>query len=292
MSKHPLSGIAGVALGHWTHASGTTGVTVVAFPDGAVGGVAVPGHAPGSRELGAHAPPHQAGRVDAFVLSGGSAFGLATADGVMAELAERGLGFPTSVGPVPIVPAAILFDLPVAAVRPDAAAGRAAAQAAFAGGEGPWEGRVGAGAGCRIGKSRGSPVGGGLGIATSSVGAWQVGAVVAVNAFGCVFDQGSGTWIPGPPDVAVAGGSRENTTLAVVLTDAPLDTAACSIVAQMATAGLARSIAPVFTPFDGDTVFVGATGTEGAVDPVALTRLGHAAAEVLARAVVRGVRAG
>ena len=289
MPDHPLADIAGVTLGHWTDASGTTGVTVVVFPQGAVGGVAVPGHAPGSRELGALDPTHLAGRVDAFVLSGGSAFGLATADGVMAELAGRGLGFPTSSGPVPIVPAAILFDLPVATVRPDAAAGRAAALAAFADGEGPWEGRVGAGAGCRIGKAVGAPVSGGLGMAATSVGAWRVGAVVAVNAFGCVFDPGSARWIPGPPEVVVAGAERENTTLAVVVTDAPLDSAACGVVAQMATAGLARSIAPVFTPFDGDTVFVGATGTEGEVDPVGLSRLGQAAAEVLSRAVVRGI---
>ena len=110
--------IPGLRLGHWTHGSGTTGCTVVVFPQGARGGVAVPGHAPGSRELGALSPTHLAEDVHAFVLSGGSAFGLATADGVMRVLAEAGIGFPTSAGPVPIVPAAILFDLPVAAMRP------------------------------------------------------------------------------------------------------------------------------------------------------------------------------
>lgn len=267
---------------------------MLVFPEGARAGGATPGHAPGSRELGVLSPTHLAGDVHAFVLSGGSAFGLATADGVMAALAEAGLGFPTSAGPVPIVPAAILFDLPVAQARPDSRSGRAAAQEALAGGAAVVEGRVGAGAGARVGKVTGEAVPGGVGSAARVVGELRVGALAAVNAFGCVRAASDGRWIPGPPSVEpvsvpLGTEARGNTSLACVVTDAPLSRPQCTILAQMAVAGLARAVRPVFTPFDGDTILAAATGRGEPVDPVLLMLLGEAAAAALEEACGRAV---
>ena len=288
-----ITAVPGLLAGHWTHPVEPTGCTALLFPAGARGGVAVPGHAPGGREFGTLDPTHLAGAVHGLVLTGGSAFGLATADGVMAVLAQQGIGFATSAGPVPLVPAAVLFDLPVSAARPDAAAGRAAAEAAS---DLPLaEGRVGAGAGARAGKWGGPGGWGGLGGGSTTLGPWTIGVVVAVNAFGSIRDPDSGEWLLGGPPApwpAAAGAElRGNTTLAALATDAPLDRAGCRLLANMATAGLARAISPVFTPFDGDTVFAFST-TEGAAPaPLALAALGHAAAELLARAIARAVRA-
>ena len=186
-----LTAVPGVEVGHWTHPSGTTGATAVLFPTGARGGVCIPGSAAGSRELAVLDPRHLAGRVDGFVLSGGSAFGLATATGVMDVLAERGCGFDTGHGLVPIVPGAVLFDLHTGVVRPDRESGRLAARDASAAPVA--EGRVGAGAGARVGvgSSRVDP--GGLGSASFSVGGAAVGALVAVNAVGSVRDPETGT---------------------------------------------------------------------------------------------------
>lgn len=282
--------VPGVLAAHWTHPEGTTGVTVLRFPGGARAGLSVPGHAPGSRELGVLAPTHLAGAIHALCLAGGSAFGLAAADGVMAVLAEQGEGFDTGAGKVPIVPAAILFDLSVGPHRPDAAAGAAAARACS---RDPLpEGRVGAAAGGRVGKAHGNVVPGGTGCAEEAVGAFTVAAVAAVNAFGGVRDPATGAFVAGGPIGAATpslpGDWRGNTTLAAVLTDAPLDRAQCTVLADMATAGLARTLDPAFTPFDGDTVFAVSTG-QGSSDAGLLTALGAAAARVLARAVLRGV---
>jgi L-aminopeptidase/D-esterase-like protein len=155
-----ITAVPGVHAGHWTHPSGTTGCTVIWFPNGARGAVAIPGHATGTRELDALRPGHVADRVDAICLSGGSAFGLATCDGVMQELAARGVGFDSGFGRVPIVAGAVLFDLPWGDARPDAAAGAAALAAATS--EPLASGRVGAGAGATVGKASGTPVPGGF----------------------------------------------------------------------------------------------------------------------------------
>ncbi len=287
-----ITDVPGVLLGHWTHHSGTTGCSVLVFPQGARAGGAVPGHAPGSRELGLLDPRHLAEDVHAFALSGGSAFGLAVADGVMGVLADEGIGFPTSVGPVPLVPTAILFDLPVAAVRPDAQAGRQATREALSGGPVETRGLVGAGAGARVGKILGDAVRCGLGSACLEVGGYRVGALAAVNAFGCVRRAEVDAWFPAEPSLSGASQpleaeSRGNTTLVLVATDAPLSRSQCSIAADMATAGLARAVAPVYTPFDGDTVLLGATGAGAPLDPVALMRLGHVASEVVRLAIGR-----
>lgn len=284
--------IPGVRAGHWTHESGTTGVTAFLFPAGARAGFAQPGHAPGSRELGTLEPTHLAPVIHGFCLAGGSAFGLSAADGVMACLEERGIGLAVAGHTVPLVPSAILFDLPVAVVRPDTAAGRAAAQAALMG-EPLAEGRVGAGAGARVGKAFSNIVPGGFGIETRSVDGWTVSAAMAVNAYGGVRDPDSGAWLAGGPLEQPTLSSEpmlgQSTTIGVVVTDAPLARAQCTVLAQMAAAGMARAVEPAFTPFDGDTLFVAATGEEGLVDPVRLCRLGWTAAGCVGRAIARSV---
>ncbi len=286
-----LTDVPGVQAGHWTHESGTTGCTVVVFAEGARGGVAVPGHAPGSRELGTLSATHLADAVHGFVLSGGSAFGLATTDGVLDVLSAAGIGLMVGSHTVPIVPAAILFDLPVAAVRPGPAQGRWAAEQALRG-ESLASGPVGAGAGARVGKAWGNVVRGGFGQAGTPVGSHRLAAGVATNAFGGVWDPTTALWVAGGPDpgqALQAGRLAENTTLTVVATDAPLSKAQCTVVAQMATAGLARTISPVFSPFDGDTVFVAATGPPTGADPATVLQLGQAAADAVAAAVVASV---
>lgn len=284
-----ITAVRGVLAGHWTADSGTTGVTALLFPDGARGGVHVPGSATGTRELGPLDPSHLAGDIHGICLAGGSAFGLAAADGVMEALAARGIGFDSGHGRVPIVPAAILFDLHSGTIRPDRASGRLAADAASA--ESLAMGRVGAGAGARVGLASGSPAPGGVGSADEAVDAWTVGAVVAVNAVGSVWD---GTrWVAGGPAVGhallSAGDWRGQTTLVAVATDAPLDRARCTVLARMASAGVARAIYPAFTPFDGDIVFAASTGTGNPPDALGLMRLGDAAARAVARAIVAAV---
>lgn len=284
-----LTAVPGVEAGHWTHASGTTGTTALLFPGGAVAGVVVPGSAPGSRELGLLRPEHLAPEIHGICLSGGSAFGLSAADGVMAVLRDRGIGLDVGSHRVPLVPAAILFDLPVAAALPDAESGRAAAAAASTA---PLpRGRVGAGAGARVGKAAGTAVAGGFGTAAARWEGHVVAAGAAVNAYGSVWDPGAGRWRAGGP---FAGGRAElggNTTLVVVATDAPLSKPQCTNIAWMATAGLARTLVPAFTPLDGDTVFVASTRPGPGLGPLALGALGHAAAEVVAAAILDAVPA-
>ncbi|HJN78088.1 MAG TPA: P1 family peptidase [Myxococcota bacterium] len=282
-----ITGVPGVLAGHWTHGSGTTGCTVLVFPRGATAGGCVPGSAPGSRELGVLDPTHVAGEVHAFCLSGGSAFGLATADGVMAHLAAAGIGFDAMGHVVPIVPTAVLFDLAVGRARPDARAGRSAAEGAS--GEPLPEGRVGAGAGATVAKATGTPLPGGLGSSLRQCLGFRLGAIAAVNAFGSVRDPDSGAWLAGGPpgEPALGGDWRGNTSLVAVATDAPLSRPQATIVARMSQAGLARCLYPAFAAVDGDTVFVASTGKTGAVDALALTRIGHEAALAVAEAIVR-----
>ena len=301
-----LTDVAGLAVGHWTDREAATGCTVVLCgSDGAVAGVDVRGSAPGTRETDLLHPLNSVERIHAVVLSGGSAFGLDAASGVMRWLEARGCG--VEVGPcrVPLVCAAVLFDLPVgrADVRPDAAAGEAACDAASP--AAVPQGSVGAGAGATVGKALGFECAtkSGLGSASVRLGSGAVvAALVAVNALGDVTDPSSGAVVAGPRSpgggfvrtatwlrehdpVAGMGGS---TTLAVVATDAELTKPQAAKVAQMAHDGLARSIDPVHTTLDGDTVFALATGrAECAAD---VTAVGSAAATVLATAVLAAVR--
>ena len=262
--------IEGLRIGHWTGA--TTGVTVIVAPAGTIGSGEVRGGAPATREFALLDPTRTVARVDAVVLTGGSAFGLAAADGVMRFLAERGQGFATAGGPVPIVPAAAIFDLVESRdTTPTAADGYAAAVAALTGAV-LARGRAGAGRGATVGKWRGREfaVDGGLGFAESDAAGAAVLALAVVNAVGDVVGTDgrvlAGSSAPAT-DVAfpgaVFGGERDNTTLVVVATDARLDKIGCHLVAQSAHDGLARALRPAHTRVDGDLVVALATGTYG-----------------------------
>ena len=305
-----ITDVEGIKVGHYTDREGITGCTVVLCEGGAVGGVDVRGSAPGTRETDLMRPVKLVQEVHAVLLTGGSAYGLDAAGGVMRWLEERGVGFDVGVGVVPIVPAAVLFDLTIGdpKARPDAEAGYQACQAATGGPVA--EGSVGTGTGATVGKLLGPKFATKSGLGTASVKIGKglvVGAIVAVNAFGDVVDPDSGTILAGTRKPVVGGFVNTvkrmqgdlgqtllglaNTTLAVVATNGYLTKEGANKMAQMAHDGLARSIRPVHTMFDGDTVFALATGKptkkgKGA-DP---SVVGTAAAEVLARAVVRAVR--
>jgi L-aminopeptidase/D-esterase-like protein len=281
--------IAGVRVGHWTGAG--TGVTVLLTPEGTVGAGEVRGGAPASRELALLEPDRTVTRVDGVVFSGGSAFGLAAADGVMRYLAERGVGFPTAGGPVPIVPAACVFDLAEHGnAAPGADEGYAAAVAAdtedlLA------TGRVGAGRGATVGKWRGREhaVAGGVGVATGRCENANVAVLAVVNAVGDVIGSagdvvaGSTAPLDAPAFPLDAPFEEEgaNTTLVVVVTDAVIDKLGCHLVAQSAHDGLARALRPAHTRFDGDLTIALATG----VVETHLDRLRIVAADLVAEAI-------
>jgi L-aminopeptidase/D-esterase-like protein len=299
-----LTDVHGVAVGHLTDARAGTGCTVVIPPPGTVGGVDVRGGGPGTRETDVLSPLAPPDEVTALLLTGGSAFGLAAASGVVRWCEEHGLGREMVVARVPIVPAAVIFDLGVSGDtrRPGPEDGYAACQAASGGPHAT--GSVGAGTGATVGKLLG-PEGrckGGLGAASMRThDGVTVAALAVVNAFGDVLDEEgqvlAGAWAPGRGFV---GAAREavvappvhprlaptSTTLVVVATDARLAKAEAAQVARMAHAGLCRAISPVNTPFDGDVVFCLATGARSG----GLFACGVAAAEASAAAVRDAVR--
>ncbi|MFJ1455795.1 P1 family peptidase [Nocardia sp. N2S4-5] len=270
-------GIAGVRVGHWTDTRGATGCTAVVLPPGTVASCEVRGGAPASRELDALAPDKSVLAVDAIVLTGGSAFGLAAADGVLRYLEEQDRGVPTPAGPVPVVPTLALFDLAAGdpAARPTADSGYAAAQAVS--GEQVLHGRIGAGTGAYTSQWRG-PDGrrpGGLAYSEHRHGDLVVGALCAVNAFGDIDD---GVAPISLDSVAVFDQvfdfARTHTTIGAVLTNARLDKPSCRIVAQGAHDGLSRALTPPHTRFDGDGFIAAATGEIPAhVDTVRLMAL-------------------
>ncbi len=302
-----ITDVAGLRAGHFTDARRPTGCTVVLCEAGATAGVDVRGAAPGTRETDLLRPDNLVEMVHAVLLTGGSAFGLDAAGGVMRWLDERGYGLQVGAARVPIVPAAVLFDLWIGdgSIRPDAAAGYRACAVADA--APPAQGNVGAGAGCTVGKLFGieRAMKSGIGTASIKVGAITVGALVAVNATGDVFDPSDGRIVAGTrgddgrprsatraiaqgelPQRAVAGMA---TTIGIVATDAVLTKAQANKLATMAHDGLARTIDPVHTMADGDTLFTLATGAAGR--PGDMTVLGALAANVTARAVLNAVRA-
>jgi L-aminopeptidase/D-esterase-like protein len=314
-----LTAVEGLRVGHFTETRRPTGCTVILAPAGAVAGVDVRGASPGTRETELLSPLNAVEKVHAILLAGGSAFGLDAAGGVMRWLDERGIGVQlprvAAAGPqarqpirVPIVPSAILFDLWLGdpTIRPDAAAGYAACEAAT--NEPPEQGNVGAGAGASVGKLFGieRAMKGGLGSAAVTVGGVTVGALAAVNALGDIVDPATGAVVAGARTTAgdaLLGSMRailagelpgpmpvgSATTLGVVATDARLTKAEANKVAQMAQDGLARSINPAHTMTDGDVVFALATGSRPG--PANVTLIGALAAEMLAEAVLRGVLA-
>jgi len=304
-----LTAVKGIKVGHYTLAERPTGCTVILIEAGAVAGVDVRGGAPGTRETDLLNPTKTVQEIHAVVLAGGSAFGLDAASGVMQYLAARNIGYDTRVAKVPIVPAAILFDLSIGddpTIRPTADCGIRAAEQATTG---PiTEGNVGAGAGATIGKTggRGRAMKGGIGTSSITLSSGLVvAALVAVNAVGDIIDPATGQVVAGVrtedgrsladartllrADTIDPSRPGENTTIAVVATNARLTQAQATVIAQMAHDGFARAISPAHTPNDGDAIFALATGKHLA--PVNLGTLGALAAEVMAEAIVRAARA-
>jgi L-aminopeptidase/D-esterase-like protein len=293
------AGLGGFRVGHWTHEDGHTGCSVVLAPPGALGAVAVRGGAPGTREAAALGPTGNVQQCHAVVLAGGSAFGLAAADGVVAWCEERGIGYDKVVARIPIVGAAIVFDLrEPGQPRPDAAAGRAACDAATE--EPPEQGRVGVGAGCTVGKTAGldHAVPGGVGWAVARGGGVSVAALVAVNALGDVLDE-RGAVLAGsraPADVPrfpLVGPAApqvppesEHTVIGCLLTDASLSKPDACRAADLAHTGIARAIEPPHTTYDGDALFLlCAQRVPATIDLVA-----HLGARAVTAAIRRAVR--
>lgn len=297
--------VPGLLVGQYEMTGRLTGCSVVLAPEGAVCAVDVRGAAPGTRETDLLDPSNLVEQVHAVMLCGGSAFGLAAATGAMQWLEEQGIGFQTGYARVPIVPAAVLFDLPMVrpgddpAIRPDAAAGYAACAAASH--CTPSAGNVGAGAGAMVGKLFGMEraMKGGVGHASVQVGPWIVGALIACNAIGDVLDPASGRIVAGArtPDgkglldtqQALLSGEAmlrpmpgTNTTIGVVGTNARLSKAQARRLAVSAHDGLARSIRPVHTTLDGDTLFALATGSHDAAPDLMLLSVMAAQATALA----------
>ncbi len=315
-AKNAITDVPGIKVGHATDSACRTGVTLVLPERACVAAADVRGGGPGTRETDALALTGLVGMVDAIVLSGGSVYGLGAADAVAAALGAQRRGFSlvadAAVPVSPIVPAAILYDLNNGGNKawgetpPYAHLGRGALAAV---GDGSEVGAIGAGTGARAGAHPG-----GLGTASIKLAeGWTVGAIVAVNSFGSPYVPGtrqfwsapfelgaefggrgvaSASGITGmPPDTKLAGRSRENTTIAVIATDAPLSRADCQRVAIMAQDGLARAIRPIHAPTDGDTIFALSTAEAAAtpLNTLGVLEIGNAAADVLARAVARGV---
>ena len=303
-----LTAVPGISVGHASAAQAATGCTVILGPFRAA--VDVRGQASGTRQLDSLTPNHLVPRVDALLLTGGSAYGLAAADGVSRWLEEQGRGFQTAAGRVAIVPSAVIFDLGRGRSerRPDPAMGYAACEAAT---QGPVsEGSVGAGTGATVGKLLGPATGmpAGLGSFATQFEDYTVGALVVVNAFGDVLDA-RGNIIAGardeggafldtaahlrehgpPPGFAAEAGT--NTTLAVVATDCALSRADLATVARQAMNAVVRRISPANTVFDGDLVFACSTGPEPVeVSPAVLQCIGLCAEWALAQAIERAVR--
>ena len=296
-----ITDIPGIRVGHDTNLEAGTGCTVILCDTPAVGGVDVRGGAPATRETDLLHPLHMVEEVHAIILTGGSAFGLDAAGGVMRYLEEHSIGIDVGVAKVPIVPAAAILDLGFgsASVRPDAASGYRACEQATA--EAIPQGNIGAGTGATVGKllGPGFMMKGGLGSASTRMDdGTLVGAIVVVNALGDVIDPQTQQVIAGarnPLGGFIASNPFDNTTIAVIATSANLPKDATNKVAQMAHDGIAQVIRPAHTMFDGDTVFALALGTasqpkEAATTASQVSMIGATAATTLARAILKAVR--
>jgi L-aminopeptidase/D-esterase-like protein len=303
-----ITDVAGIEVGHFTDTRRPTGCTVLIAREGAVGGVDVRGAAPGTRETDLLAPTNLVDRVHGILLAGGSAWGLDAATGVVQWLEEQGVGYPVGSARLPLVPGAVLFDLMVgdASIRPDAAAGYRACELAST--KAPAEGNVGAGTGAAVGKVFGieRAMKGGIGTASVTVEGVTVGALIACNALGDVIDPETMQVIAGartrngkslvdtrrallrgePPKPLLAG---TNTTIGVIATDAVITKVQATRLATMGHDGLARSINPVHTMSDGDTLFMLGTGRAG--KSLGMMVLGTMVAQAVAIAVARAARA-
>jgi L-aminopeptidase/D-esterase-like protein len=285
-----ITRVAGIRIGYVTDLTGITGCTVVLCPPGTTGSVDVKGGAPGTRETDAIRPGTSVNEIHAVLLTGGSAFGLTAAGGVARWLEEREIGFDTGVARVPIVPAAVLFDLAIgdASARPDEAAGYAACEAAA--GDDVEEGSVGAGTGATVAKQPDPAAGwkGGVGSSSIEEGEVVVSALAVVNALGTVVDEGGAPIAenrnPGAESQRWPGA---NTTLAVVATNAALSKERAQLLAQAGNEGISLAVTPAHTMWDGDTVFAIATGEVDAPQ----RDLEAMASRAVAEAIRRGVRA-
>ena len=287
-----ITALSGVTVGHWTHPAQITGCTVIVLPEPNVAAVEIRGAAPGTRETALLQPGMRVETIQALLLTGGSAFGLAAADGVMKELAADGRGHPTPFGPVPIVPGAVIFDMGVSdpETRPGPEQGALAYRAASAD---PVEaGRIGAGTGATVAKWRGfeniRP--GGIGSASVTLDGVTVAALVVVNALGDVFTSAGepltgGVHEPDFDPVLLMGG---NTTLVVVATDAAFDRSSTRRLAVRSQDALAACLRPAHTRYDGDAAFAVSCGDKAGD----LDRLSEAAFSVTARAIEATIRAG
>ncbi|HEX4203803.1 MAG TPA: P1 family peptidase [Ktedonobacteraceae bacterium] len=299
-----ITDVPGIRVGHYTDLDAATGCTVILSATPAVGGVDVRGGAPATRETDLLRPMYMVDEVHAVVLTGGSAFGLEAASGVMRYLEAQHIGFDTGVARVPIVPAAAIFDLAIgsAQVRPDAASGYQACQEATGGPIA--QGNVGAGTGATVGKMLhpGLAMKGGLGSASIQLADGTIiGAIVVVNALGNIVDPQTQQTIACArttidPFPSSSANPMSNTTIAVIATNAALSKEGANKVAQMAHDGMASAIKPAHTMFDGDTVFTLAVGerpgqpTDANTAARQISLLGAAAAETLARAIVKAVK--
>jgi L-aminopeptidase/D-esterase-like protein len=295
--KNAITDVRGIEVGDAQDEEALTGCTVILCRKGAVAGVDVRGGAPGTRETDLLDPINLVEKVHAILLAGGSAFGLDAASGVMRYLEENKIGFDTGTAKVPIVPAAILYDLNLgrADVRPDSAMGYRAAASASS--DPPAEGNVGAGTGASVGKILGMKraMKAGIGTASTHFGGIVIGALVAVNAFGDVIDPKNGKVIAGVRSgttlqrmkkIETRPIPKSNTVIGVIATNAKLTKAQATKVAQMAQDGIARTIQPAHTMFDGDTIFTLATGEKTAD----ISTVGAYAAEVMEEAILRAVK--
>ncbi|MDO4245961.1 MAG: P1 family peptidase [Deinococcus sp.] len=291
-----LTAVPGFEVGHWTHAAARTGCTALLCPpEGAVASASFIGPSPGTREGVLLSPEKSVERIHGLLLTGGSAFGLAAAAGVMRVLEERGIGHQTPWARVPIVPAAVIYDLGVGdpQVRPDEAAGEAAARVASSA---PVQrGLVGAGTGATAGKYLGGGAPGGLGSVALERHGVQVGALAVVNPVGDVLDERGGVLAgpgTGPGPVAFAPGAVENTTLVAVVTEHTLTKAECRRLADAAQTALARVIHPSHTAWDGDSAFMLSACTRPAADPLLLGTLVQEAVCAAVRDAVRSAAQG
>ena len=295
--KNAITDVRGIEVGQAQDEEALTGCTVLLCRQGAVAGVDVRGSAPGTRETDLLNPINLVEKVHAVVLTGGSAFGLDSASGVMRYLEEQNIGYSMGTIKVPIVPAAVLYDLGLgrADVRPDAAMGYRAVASASS--DTPAEGNVGAGTGASVGKVRGMEYAMKSGLGTASIGidGLIIGALVAVNAIGDIVDPNSGVKIAGLRSGSTLAwmksnrtnsAAQSNTVLGAIATNAKLTKAQATKVSQMAQDGLAQTIRPAHTMYDGDAIYTLATG-EVEAD---VTLVGAFAAEIMAQAIVRAVR--
>lgn len=305
--RDSITDVSGVKVGHSQDVPGGTGCTVIIFEQGAVTGVEVRGGAPGTRETDLLNPINLVDKVQAIYLSGGSAFGLDGATGVMQYLEERGIGFDVGLTKVPIVPAAVLYDLNVGdyRIRPDAKMGYQACLNSSV--KENRQGNIGAGTGATVGKVRGVNfcMKGGLGTASISCGKLRIGAIAAVNCFGDIIDPSNGKIIAGAltddkkqfintvsylknSTLTWDGANRfpANTTIGAIATNAHLNKTGATKVAMMAQNGFARAIIPVHTMFDGDTIFCASTGDIEAE----VSLVGTLAAELMVSAIIKAVK--